>query len=87
MSRRAPGAKSALEGPGGRQAARRAQGDQKGAEFRVAKRRQAAWISPTRQEQVFVTSGSCPVGRTARLLSVDSFFGGGGGGRGGAHMR
>ena len=32
-------------------AARRAQGDQKGAELRVARKRQAAWIAPTSQER------------------------------------
>ena len=32
-------------------ASRRAQGEQKGAELRVARKRQAAWIMPTSQEQ------------------------------------
>ena len=38
VPRRAPVAKRTLEGPRGRQAAMRAQGDQKGAKFRVAKK-------------------------------------------------
>ena len=38
VPRKIPGAKKTPEGPGGRQAARRVQGDQKGAKLRVAKK-------------------------------------------------
>ena len=51
VSRRAPGAKRTLEGTGRRQAARDAQGDQKGAELRVSRKAQVAWIAPTSQER------------------------------------
>ena len=51
VSRRAPRAKRTPKEPGGHQAAMRAQGDHKGAELRVARKSQAAWIAPTSQQR------------------------------------
>ena len=51
MSRRAPGAKRTPEGPGGRQSVRRAQGGQKGAEFRAATEVPSSLVAPTSQER------------------------------------